>query len=76
MPRPKRSASSRTDSTLKLLLAEIRELREMIGTLQVESLTHLRRIGELHHEVDLLKRAMGQTLFESASRAQPDGPMS
>jgi hypothetical protein len=41
--------------------------------LQVESLTHLRRIGELQHDIDTLKKASAPARRERVRSVRPDG---
>lgn len=78
MPRKKPSTSKHPSlrhaaSTSILLRAQIGELRAMVAMLQMESLTHLRRITELEHDIDALRKASAAVMSARAPRRWPDG---
>ena len=59
------------DVTTLLLRAELADLRQLVEMLRAESLTHLRRIGELQYEIDRLKKL--SAIRERAALARADG---
>jgi len=69
----RRRAHSRIDTQLKLLRLDVERLGELVAMLQAQSDTNLRRIGELHHELDVLRKIVTPPSHENVS-SRPDGP--
>jgi hypothetical protein len=71
MARPTRRPKRRQPPpkpVLEFLQSEVHALRDLLAALQRESAGHVRRCGEMQHEIDALKRLVAELSDASVSR--------